>query len=182
MIPSISVTPEVTYTGMYEAVWQESAIVSFGQDVFEFELTFEGQSAELVTGQYEYHPTTYLFGRLVTYAMYFSDQANGTRIVRDLRNAYMIIDPAALEPMPELIQVIYQDGTIGSLRYRIEGFPYNNTNIKQVYSGLPSDEYDVIIGEGSIAETTFNMIVEVLSSVVVVLEDDYFNVRFSSFA
>ena len=175
LIPSISVTPEVTYAGMYEAVWQESAIVSFGQDVFEFELTFEGQSAELVTGQYEYHPTTYLFGRLVTYAMYFSDQANGTRIVRDLRNAYMIIDPAALEPMPELIQVIYQDGTIGSLRYRIEGFPYNNTNIKQVYSGLPSDEYDVIIGEGSIAETTFNMIVEVLSSVVVVSEDDYYN-------
>ncbi|OQC14678.1 MAG: hypothetical protein BWX72_01245 [Firmicutes bacterium ADurb.Bin080] len=175
LIPSISVTPEVTYTGMYDAVWQETAIVSFGSDVFEFELTFEGQSAELVTGQYEYHPTTYLFGKLITYAMYFSDQANGTRIVRDLRNAYMIIDPADITPMPELMQVIYQDGTIGSLRYRIEGFPYNNTNIKQVYSGIPADEYEVIIGEGSIAETTFNMIVEVLNSVVVVPEDDYYN-------
>lgn len=175
VIPSVSPVPDITYTGMYEATWAETARVSFGEDIFEFLLTFDGESASLATGQYEYHPTTSLFGRLVTYGMYFSDQANGTRIVSSLRNAYLQIDPAAIIPMPDLMQVIYQDGTLGSLRYRIEGFPYNNANIKQVYSGLPADDYIVIIGEGSIAETRFNMIVEVLSSVIVVPQDNYYN-------
>lgn len=174
-LPSISVPADVKWSGMYDATWLEKASITLGEETYEFLLTFDDESATLITGQFEYHPTTYLFGRPVSYGMYFSDQVNGTRIVRNLRNAFLLIDPSATTPMPTLMEVIYQDGTIGNLRYRIEGFPYTNENIKQVYSGLPSDEYEVIIGEGSMAEVRFNMIVEVLNSVLVISENDYYN-------
>jgi hypothetical protein len=173
--PVININNEEIWSGMYEAKFQEKAEVVFGNNVKEYFLTFTGESVKMVTGKTNYNPTTSLFGLQVAYSMYFTDRVNGTNKVLNLKDAFMIIDPGAVQPMADTIEVIYDNGRIGSLPYRIEGFPYNNTNIKQVYSGLPAQTYSIIIGEGSIGETRFDALVEVLNCVPVVPEGDYYN-------
>lgn len=173
--PVINVPGEVYWQGMYDAKWLEKATVVFGDVVKEYYLTFEGESAKLITGKYEYHPESSLFGLKISYSMYFTDDVNGTRKVQYLKSSYLEIDPVLETPIPEKIAVVYEDGRQGSLAYKIIGFPYNNQNIKQIYSGAPMTRYEVVIGEGSIGETRFELFVEVKNSTIVVSENDYYN-------
>lgn len=173
--PVINIPSEEMWSGMYEAKLVEKATVIMGDKVQQYFLTFTGETVKMVTGKTSYNPTTSLFGLQVAYAMYFTDRENGTNKVLNLKDAFMIIDPGAVVPMPDTIEVIYDNGRIGSLPYRIEGFPYNNANIKQVYSGLPPQTYSIIIGEGSIGETRFDALIEVQNCVPVVPEGDYYN-------
>ena len=122
--PVINIPSEEMWSGMYEAKLVEKATVIMGDKVQQYFLTFTGETVKMVTGKTSYNPTTSLFGLQVAYAMYFTDRENGTNKVLNLKDAFMIIDPGAVVPMPDTIEVIYDNGRIGSLPYRIEGFPY----------------------------------------------------------
>ena len=165
--PVINIENEVIYDSMYEAQWIDTAEVIFGSGFKKtFNLTFIGDSATLVTGQNAYHPEARLLGQMVTYGLYFSDEVNGTKVVRELASATMNIDPTELAPIPTKIDVIYDDGTRGKLDYVIENFPYNNNNIAQAIGGVDAQEYVLVVGKGSIAETRFRVNVKILGRIL----------------
>ena len=160
--PVINVVDEVQWTSIYEATWVDTAMVSFGDKHIEFKLTFEGESATLVTGVYEYHPEARLFGQKATYRLFFTDTVNGTSVVEALYYNEMTIDPALESPIPETIEVVYTNGRRGFLAYEIEGFPYTNETITQLMGGMRARDFEVVIGKGSIAETRFTLRLNVL--------------------
>ncbi|MBQ8178638.1 MAG: hypothetical protein IJ033_05535, partial [Clostridia bacterium] len=173
--PSINIVDEVQWTSIYEATWVDTAIVTFGDKHIEFKLTFEGESATLITGVYEYHPEARIFGQIATYRLFFTDTVNGTSVVQALYNSQMTIDPSKANPIPETIEVIYTNGRRGYLAYEIEGFPYNNENIDQLMGGLRAQDYEVVIGKGSIAERRFTLRLDVLGRNIKVNSGDYYN-------
>ncbi len=165
---------EVKRTSIYETTWQETATVVFGEKQIEFKLTFEGDSAKLITGVYEYRPEARLFGQVASYKLYFTDTVNGTSVVEALYNPHMIIDPSLENPIPETIEVVYTNGIRGHLPYEIENFPYNNENIYHLIGGMREADYEVVIGRGSIAESRFTLRLEVLGRNVAVADGDYY--------
>lgn len=162
VVPHISIVDEVVAESIYKAQWVESAIVSFGDTHIEFALTFEGDSAKHQTGVYEYHPEAKLFGQTVKYTLYITDTVNGTNVVESLYDNQLIIDPSAENAVPDKMKVVYTNGVVGELDYEIVGFPYNNSNIKQLMAGMRPAEYELIIGKNSMAERRFIISVEVL--------------------
>ena len=165
--PVINIENEVIYESMYEAQWIDSAEVIFGSGFKKtFSLTFIGDSATLVTGKNAYHPEAKLLGKTVTYGLYFSDEVNGTKVARELLKGTMNIDPTELAPFPEKIDVIYDDNTRGKLDYVIENFPYNNNNIAQAIGGVDAQEYELVVGKGSIAETRFKVNIKILGRIL----------------
>ncbi len=173
--PIINIVDEVQWKSIYEATWVDTATVTFGDTHLEFKLTFEGESATLVTGKYEYHPEARIFGQVATYRLFFTDTVNGTSVVQALYNNQMTIDPSKENPIPETIEVIYTNGRRGYLAYEIEGFPYNNDNIDLLMGGLRAQDYTVVIGKGSIAERRFSLRLDVLGRNVKVDSGNYYN-------
>ena len=173
--PIINIVDEVQWKSIYEATWVDTATVTFGDTHIDFKLTFEGESATLITGVYEYHPEARLFGQIATYRLFFTDTVNGTSVVQALYNNQMTIDPSQANPIPETIEVVYTNGRRGYLAYEIEGFPYNNDNIDQLMGGLRADDYVVVIGKGSIAERRFTLRLDVLGRNIKVNDGEYYN-------
>ena len=171
--PVINIVDEVRWTSIYEATWVDVATVSFGDKHIDFKLTFEGESATLVTGIYEYHPEAKLFGQKATYRLFFTDTVNGTSVVEALYSNEMTIDPALENPIPETIEVVYTNGRRGFLAYEIEGFPYTNETIAQLMGGMRAKDFEVVIGKGSIAETRFTLRLNVLGRNIKVPAGDY---------
>lgn len=175
--PVVNIQNEVIYDSMYEARWIDSAEVIFGSGFSKvFKLTFVGDSATLVTGKNAYHPEAKLLGKLVTYGLYFSDEVNGTKVVRQLANSVMKVDPSELAPFPEKIDVVYEDNTRGKLDYVIEGFPYNNGNISQAIGGVEAKEYVLIVGKDSIAEQRFKVTISIMGRMLLNKEGMYNNI------
>ncbi len=172
--PVIVLEDEVSWTSIYEATWLETATVVFGDKPIDFKLTFEGDSAKLVTGVYEYRPEARLFGQKASYKLIFTDVVNGTSVVEALYEPHMIIDPSIENPIPEEIEVVYTNGIRGFLPYEIEGFPYNNGNITQLMGGMREADYEVVIGRGSIAESRFTLRLEVLGRNIKVADGEYY--------
>lgn len=170
--PDIRINAEEVYTGVYEARWQETVMVAFGSEVREFALTYEGDSARIETGKYEYHPEAKLLGKTVTYALRLSDMVNGTKVIKGLANTIMVIDPIESDPIPQKIDILYTDGATGSVNYEIEGFPYTNDNIDLLLQGKERTKYTVVIGRGSISEATFDLEIEVKGRTLVTAKED----------
>lgn len=195
--PEIENLPDRVYESMYEATWHDVVNVTFRDNANQtvampFKLSFIGESAVLVSGRYFYTPEAKLFGRGVSYHMTLTDNVNGTKVVEkpvtyetyvdengeertrivDLNR--LSLDPSAVNPFPERLLVEYDDGTIGRLAYQIEGFPYTFDNIGDRLMGLKPAKYKLYIGKGSIAETVFEIDVEILNRVVQVADDAYY--------
>ncbi len=163
--PIVTSIDECIFDSVYSAKWVESVTVSFGNSITQtFALSFIGDSAEIVTGQYYYEPTAKLFGQGVTYIMVLTDMENGTKNIIALYfedNAGSLqIDPSMSDPIPTYIGVVYDDGTIGQQPYEIVGFPYvNDINaancISNAIGGVDATNYTFIIGSDSIKEVTF---------------------------
>lgn len=167
---------EAGWTSIYEAVWYTTASVAVGNTRFTMTLTYSEESTELKTGVYEYRPRAALMGANAGYTLYFTDTVNGTNVVERLYGdeAYnMVIDPSAETPFPETVAVIYDSGAVGRLQYTLEytdgrAFEYNNSNIRNVMGGLAADNYVLVLGKGSIAETKFEIRLSVLGRIIYV--------------
>lgn len=170
--PVINVKAEEIFTSIYEVVWQDTATVIFGTQTIPFKLTFEGESAVVTNGKYEYYPEAKLFGKTVSYAMHLTDKVNGTKVIDGLTQKSMTIDPIAKDPIPDEIGVTYKDSTLGSIAYEIEGFPYSNENIDLLRQGMARKNYTVVIGKGSVAEARFTLSIEVLGRVLKTSTED----------
>ena len=167
---------EAGWTSIYEAVWYTTASVAVGNTRFTMTLTYSEESTELKTGVYEYRPRAALMGANAGYTLYFTDTVNGTNVVERLygNDAYnMVIDPSAETPFPETIAVVYDSGAVGRLKYTLEytdgrAFEYNNSNIRNVMGGLAADNYVLVLGKGSIAETKFEIRLSILGRIIYV--------------
>ena len=179
--PVISLIEEARWTSIYEAKWVETASVSFGTKAIEFVLDFEGESAIIVPGVYEYYPKARLFGQYATYRMFITDTVNGTKRIKALNDKnnnttyLMEIDPSISNPIPAKIGVVYEDGTIGEIAYKFVDFPYTNDNITSLMGGRQKTTHKVVIGQGSIAEKEFELDVKVIGRNFVVGSGDYYN-------
>ena len=179
--PVVNIVEEESWATRYEAKWVESASVSFATKAIDFVLTFDPDSVNFVTGQYEYYPTARLLGYNVTYRMYITDIENGTKRVKELYDGndstyyQMVIDPAVENPIPDTIYVQYEDGSFGYLPYEFVDFPYNNSNVQNLMGGLKKDLYKIVIGKGSISEEVFDAEISVIGRNFKVGAGDYYN-------
>ena len=158
---------EERWASIYEAKWAENAMVTFGNGTaLSFKLTYEGESATIKDGEFEYYPEAKLFGQIAKYRMFITDLENGTKKVKELYSPdstiyKMVIDPIDEEPIPATIGVLYMDGSIGTLSYDFVDFPYDNETVQNLMGGLQEKEYTIVIGKGSIAEQKFKIALEV---------------------
>ncbi|MFI3228817.1 MAG: hypothetical protein R3Y23_01450 [Bacillota bacterium] len=182
--PIVSSIDECIYDSVYNAEWVETVTVSFGNTITQtFYLSFIGESAEIVSGQYYYEPTAQLFGQGVSYILVLTDQENGTKNIIALyfenNEGSIQIDPTEADAIPVKIGVVYDDGTIGEQYFTIVGFPYVNdtsaTNcISTAMAGVDATNYTIIIGENSIKETIFeNVSVEILNRNISPVDNEY---------
>lgn len=170
--PDIRIEAEEVFESIYQAKWQDTVTVAFGSETRTFKLTFEGDSAIMVNGKYEYHPEAKLLGKTVTYALRLSDTVNGTKVIKKLADTLMVIDPIDENPIPEKLGVVYEDGSSGSIEYEITDFPYNNDNVGLLLQGKERAKYNVVIGKGSISETKFDLSVEVTGRAIATSSED----------
>ena len=178
--PIISLIEEERWTSIYEAKWVETASVSFGTKAIEFALDFEGESAIITPGVYEYYPKARLFGQYATYRMFITDTVNGTKKIKELNDRVnsvylMEIDPSFNNPIPTKVNVVYEDGTVGEIAYEFVDFPYTNDNVINLMGGRKKETHRIVIGKGSIAEKEFEIDVIVKGRNFVVGSNDYYN-------
>ncbi|MCL2629894.1 MAG: right-handed parallel beta-helix repeat-containing protein [Firmicutes bacterium] len=167
VVPEAIMLNDLAFDSIYEAYWQTHAEISFGAERFLFELSFTEDSAKLISGVFHYSPKARLFGLNVGYVMILRDIENGTKYIDALLEYTILIDPAEENPIPETVVVRYDDGTTGRQSFVLEGFSYTEDNIKNAMNGVPPISYRLIIGLGSMAETSFFVTVEILSRHIV---------------
>jgi len=169
-VPQISQLPSVRFRSIYEATWHNSVDVTFGGgQTGTFKLSFLGDTAKLISNTYDYYPEAKLFGEIVTYRMILTDVTNGTKVISELGISKLSINPIDAQPIPTEIAVLYDDGTRGSLPFTIVNFPYSAATISAALQGLALKNYTIIIGQGSIAQRSFTLPVEILSRIIIPL-------------
>lgn len=182
LFPTPNVRPlvEETFESIYTTRWQDFVYVYFGDNLMRLKLTYLEDSVMIQTGQVYYQPTAKILDKMVSYFVRITDHINGIKVVKraldpDMPNNQdavltvdrpLKIDPSIDDKLPDRIPVLYDDNTFGYVGYVIEGFDSSNINI----SGMPRQEYWLVIGKGSVAEIRFYISVEVLGRVIIPLK------------
>ena len=159
----------VKFHSIYEAQWYNRAQVTIGDKTYEMAISYTEESTTPVAGKTEYRPVSLLMGADVGYIMQLLDK-DGGKLVSAMYGDYATyweIDPTTETPFPDEVPVVYTDGTTGNKSYVIKDdsgkdIAITNENIKQYLDGVPAKYYTVVIGEGSIAETSYRIRLEIL--------------------
>ncbi len=179
--PNVRPLDNETFESIYTTQWQEFVYTYFGDNLMRLKLTYLEESVEIETGKYFYQPTAHILDETISYYVTIEDRINGIKVAEyaldpDLPNNQdaaltvdrpLKIDPSIDEDLPEKIPVLYDDDTFGYVNYIIEDFDVSNINI----SGMPREEYWLVIGKDSVAEKRFYISVEVLGRVIIPLNE-----------
>jgi hypothetical protein len=161
--PRIQNLVDRQFESMYQAYWQDTVTVVIDGRSLTFNLHLQEETATLISSEFMYWPTGFIFGQEVSYMMLLTDQINGTRRVDSLLLNSLVLDPSMQTPLPDMLEVIYDGGFLGRQPYYIENFPFTNDSIRRTLGGLPAALYTVVIGKGSMAETRFTLRIEIAS-------------------
>jgi hypothetical protein len=166
VLPEIDDLEDLSFDSIYVAKWHESAMVRFGDETYEFVLSFNDESSIIVDGTYLYYPTARLFGQDVSYFMLITNKDIGTKRITGLAVDSLELDPTLLSPIPTEIEVYYDDpleSKRGKIAFIIEDFPYSAESIRSWTTGVEATYYTIVIGLGSIAESRFALPIEILN-------------------
>lgn len=158
---------------IYQLKFADKLNVTLDGNSYVFNASYKDDSVKFVEGKDSYNPLARLFGQSKSYNIRITDRLSGHKKVQRLQSGYLDINPSLETPVPSKIPVVYQDGTIGQIDYRIINFPYNNENIDSVINGEEYKAYKVVIGEGSVNEIWFNLEVKIISCAIKTISGVY---------
>lgn len=142
-------------------------------ETLRFNASYKESSIEYIQGKDSYNPLARLFGAQKSYNIRITDNINGHKKIHRLDSRFLEINPSKENPVPEKIDVIYEDGTSGSVDFEIVNFAYNNDNIINAINGEPYTTYDIIIGKGSIYELRDNIDIKIISCAIKAIPGAY---------
>ncbi len=164
---TLSFDQEVVYLeNIYQLRFVDKVNVLVDGNNYLFNASYKESSISFVPGKDSYNPLVRLFGQEKSYNIRITDNINGHKKIQRLRSGFMEINPSMENPVPKKIDVIYQDGTSGKVDFRIIDFEYTNENIINAINGEPYKAYKIVVGEGSIYETKYNLEVRIISCAI----------------
>ncbi len=203
-VPFIETLSDLSVRSIYsdDSAWKESVMTYVNSMEVPMYLTYTEESTEIKTGQSEYTPTAYLYGKEIQYKLSILDVV-GTYLITDILTgretvsydyAYamektgldmekpqylLVIDPVYTKKLPAFVDVRYETFEIGTVNCYVENFI--ETNITREGYNLaylagdydtPGESYILRIGKNSIATYVFSLYISVLNRNVIAIKEN----------